>query len=234
MNISAPLAPSSEWLTTLMPFVDPIAVGIVLGGTILTVVLRSPAADLWRAAASLPVLFRRSFTADALLDQAVALTRIARRHGVMALDRSVIDDADLAFAVAHAVDNKAAAQLELLLEQRQAARTERHAAAAGVWESAAEAAPAMGMVGTLIGLVSMFLKMDDVSAIGGAMAIALLTTLYGAIVANLVAAPIGARLRRRAAQEARERQRLIAPLVAIADIGRARAPVAVPSAERAA
>jgi len=74
----------------------------------------------------------------------------------------------------------------------------------------------MGMVGTLIGLVGMFVKMDDPSAIGGSMAIALLATLYGALLANLVAMPVAARLRRHAREEAIERLRLEAPLVALA------------------
>lgn len=74
----------------------------------------------------------------------------------------------------------------------------------------------MGMVGTLIGLVKMFLSMNDPSAIGGAMAVALLATLYGALVASLVAMPVAARLRRMARNEAFERTRLEAPLMAMA------------------
>ena len=86
-----------------------------------------------------------------------------------------------------------------------------------MWSGLAEVAPAMGMVGTLIGLVRMFTAMNDPAAIGGAMAIALLATLYGALLANLVALPIANRLRRRARDEAVERARLEAPLIALAE-----------------
>lgn len=74
----------------------------------------------------------------------------------------------------------------------------------------------MGMVGTLIGLVTMFLTMNDPTAIGGAMAVALLATLYGALIASLVAMPIAARLRRSAREEAFERIRIEAPLAIMA------------------
>jgi len=76
------------------------------------------------------------------------------------------------------------------------ARAERHAAVHAVWRAAADAAPAMGMIGTVIGLIRMFSAMDDPAKIGPGMALALLTTLYGVIVANCIAGPIAARLER--------------------------------------
>jgi chemotaxis protein MotA len=220
MNAQAPAAASADWFVALGPFLDPLALAIVLGGTLLAVVLRSPARDLVRAVSALRALGRRGFDAEPLLQQIAALARIASRHGVMALDRSVIADRDVAAGVAAAVDGCDRAQILALAVHRRACRDERQAAAIQVWEAAAEAAPAMGMIGTLIGLVKMFMAMQDPNAIGGAMAIALLTTLYGAIVASLVALPVASRLRRLAVQEARERARLDLPLAALADIGR--------------
>ncbi|NWN33749.1 biopolymer transporter ExbB, partial [Klebsiella michiganensis] len=79
-------------------------------------------------------------------------------------------------------------------EQRRCARFERQRGAWEVWSGAAELAPAMGMVGTLLGLVGMFAAMKDPQAIGGAMAVALLATLYGALLANLALLPVAARL----------------------------------------
>ncbi|MES1974491.1 MAG: MotA/TolQ/ExbB proton channel family protein [Pseudomonadota bacterium] len=200
----------------LGPFLDPRAIAIVGGGTLLAIMLRTPARDLLRAIAALRTIGRRRFDAAPLLDQIAALGRIARRHGVMALDRSVIADADVAAAIAAIVDGRPAAEVEALVRHLRRARIDRHSAAADVWMGAAEVAPAMGMVGTLIGLVGMFVRMDDPGAIGGAMAIALLATLYGALVANLIAMPVAARLRRHAREEAVERLRLEAPLVALA------------------
>lgn len=207
----------------LGPFLDPVALGIVGGGTLLAMLLRTPLADLGRGFAALGVLLRRRYSADAELAQIAALGRIARRHGLIALDRSIIKDRDIAAAVAAAVDGATPAEIEALLRHAHVARIERHRAAADLWTGAAEAAPAMGMIGTLAGLVRMFTAMTDPAAIGGAMAIALLSTLYGAVLANLVAMPIAVRLRRRARDEAQERARLIEPLAAFATIDPPRA-----------
>lgn len=198
------------------PFLDPLALGIVAGGTALALILRTPLRDVGRAIGALRTLGRKRFDAAPLLLQVEALSRIATKHGVMTLDRSVITDPDIAAAISDIVDGKDGATVAAHLAERQAARAERHRAASDFWASAAEIAPAMGMIGTLVGLVRMFLAMEDVTAIGGAMAIALLTTLYGAVLATLVAMPISTRLRTQARREYVERTRLIAPLAALA------------------
>lgn len=201
----------------LAPYLDPTAIGIVGGGTLLAVFLRSELRDIGRAVAALPVLFRRPFRAEPLLDQIAALGRIAARHGVMSLDRSVIADADVSAGIAAIVDGAAPDTIANLLRHRRQSRVERHVAAAEVWASAAEIAPAMGMIGTLIGLVRMFSAMNDPTTIGSAMAVSLLATLYGALIASLVAMPIASRLRRLAREEAFERLRLALPLTTIAE-----------------
>jgi chemotaxis protein MotA len=200
------------------PFLDPLALAIVLGGTVVAVVLRTPLADLGRGLAALRTLGRRRFDVGPLLAQIAALGRIARRHGVIALDRSVIADPDVAAAVAAIVDSATPEQITTLLEERRLHRFERHRTAAEMWSGAADIAPAMGMIGTLIGLVQMFTAMADPKTIGAAMAIALLTTLYGAVIASLIATPIAARLKRRARHEAQERARLAAPLAELASV----------------
>ena len=200
----------------LAAFIDPLALALVLGGTLLAAVLRTPVRDLVRAVRALATLPCAPFSAEPLLQQIAALGRIARRHGVVALDQSVIADADLAAAVTGIVDGLAPQTVAAELDHACSARIERHCAAAEVWAGAAETAPAMGMVGTLVGLVRMFASMSDPTAIGGAMAVALLATLYGALLANLVLMPIAHRLRARARVEAFERTRVAAPLLALA------------------
>ena len=197
-------------------FFDPVAIGIVLGGTLLVTLLRTPARDLVRAGAAFRVLARGRVSTDPQLAQVAALARIAKRHGVVSLDRSVVADPDVAAAVAAIVDGATADDVDALVAHAQAARAERHAAAAGVWAGAAEAAPAMGMVGTLVGLAQMFADLDDGAAIGAAMGIALLATLYGALLANLVLMPVASRLAAAARVEAFERARLRRPLAALA------------------
>ncbi|WP_267395476.1 MULTISPECIES: MotA/TolQ/ExbB proton channel family protein [unclassified Sphingomonas] len=195
---------------------DPLALAIVGGGTAVATMLRTPSRDLGRALRALRTLGRKPFSAEPLLDQITAQARIAKRHGVVALDRVVNADPDIAAAVALIVDGASASDVEALLQHRRRARIERHVAAADVWSGAAEAAPAMGMVGTLVGLATMFATMNDPRAIGAAMAIALLATLYGALFANLLLMPVCNRLRAAGRVEAFERTRIEAPLVALA------------------
>ena len=218
------VAISQPAVTALVPgtFLDPLAIGIVLGGTVLTVVLRNRLADVGRALAALITLWRRPFSADALLGQIAAQERIAHRHGLFSLDRAVIADPDMAAAIEAAVDGASPEQVERLVCDRVAARAERHRAAIEVWTGAAEAAPAMGLIGTILGLVQMFASMQDPATIGAAMAVALLATLYGALVANLIAMPVASRLKRLARAEAAERLRLAAPLAHLATLERAR------------
>lgn len=209
-------------LPSLGSFADPAALAIVGGGTLLALVLRTPGRDLLRGFAAVGVLWRKPFQADALLTQIDALSRISARHGVVRLDRTVIADADVAAAVGRIVDGAGGEEVSALLDQRRIARAERHRAAIDLWSAAAEIFPAMGMVGTLIGLVRMFAGMTDPATIGGSMAVAVLATLYGALAANLIAMPIAARLKRLARAELVERARLVQPLAALAERERPR------------
>lgn len=206
----------SQTAALMAPFVDWPSIAIVGGGTAIALALRHPLGDMGRAIAALTLAPRRRFGADALLMQIDALSRIAKRHGVMQLDQSVIDDPDVRAAIAVIVDRGAPDRVAQLLDERRTARAERHQAAIAVWASMAEIAPAMGMIGTLIGLVRMFTTMSDPRAIGAAMAIALLTTLYGALIATLIALPVASRLRALARAEWMERTRLMPPLTELA------------------
>ncbi|MES2337041.1 MAG: MotA/TolQ/ExbB proton channel family protein [Pseudomonadota bacterium] len=200
----------------LAPFLDPVAFAIVGGGTLVATILRTPSRDLVRGMVALKCLTRAPFDAGALVTQVDALTRISARHGVMQLDRSVIRDADVSAAINAVVDGADAARVARLVEDARTARYERQRAAADLWAGAAELAPAMGMVGTLIGLVRLFTTMSDPAAIGGAMAIAVLATLYGALIGNLLCLPVATRLKRLARAEYIERGRLGPPLAALA------------------
>ena len=151
---------------TLGAFLDPAAIGIVAGGTMVATLLRTSLGDIGRGVAAIGTLTRKPFDATPLVDQIAALGRIARRPGMHALDRSVIADRDVAAAVAEIVDGATPDEIMRQLDERRRARILRHAAAADMWAGAAEIAPAMGMVGTLVGLVQMFWAMTDPAAIG--------------------------------------------------------------------
>ena len=201
---------------TLVAFLDPAAIGIVAGGTVVATLLRTSLGDVGRGVAALGVLARKPFDATPLVDQIAALGRIARRHGMHALDRSVIADHDVAAAVAGIVDGATPDEIMRQLDERRRARILRHAAAADMWAGAAEVAPAMGMIGTVVGLILMFSKMNDPAAMGPAMGIAMLTTLYGLILAFGIAGPIAARLERLSEAECAWQGRVAERLLALA------------------
>jgi chemotaxis protein MotA len=179
-------------------FLDPVAIALVFGGSAVVAAVRSTGSDLGRAVASLAPLFRTRADAEAQAAR-VAVNRIAERaarSGIGAAERAAVVERFLARAAARLADAPDPQAFLAWGKAELSARAERHAAVHAVWRSAADAAPAMGMIGTVIGLIRMFSAMDDPAKIGPGMALALLTTLYGVIVANCIAGPVAARLER--------------------------------------
>ena len=88
-----------------------------------------------------------------------------------------------------------------IMETELASVEERHKDKIGFWDGLGAMGPAWGMIGTLIGLINMLKKMDDPSAIGPSMAVALITTLYGSILANWICAPVASKLKSKNADE---------------------------------
>ena len=105
--------------------------------------------------------------------------------------------------------------VKTLLEKDRNQAVQRHSRGSSIFSALADVAPAMGMIGTLIGLVAMLANMDDPKAIGPAMAVALLTTLYGAVIANAICMPISDKLALRAGEEAMIKSLVIDALLAI-------------------
>ncbi|MBS0504484.1 MAG: MotA/TolQ/ExbB proton channel family protein [Proteobacteria bacterium] len=202
---------------SLLIFYDPVALAIVGGGTLLATAARGPAVDTVNAFRALPVLIRRPFEFGPARAELARAERVANVKGLLAVEPKLMADPDVTAGFNAVTDGATADEVERLLDDLRTARIDRHEVVHEFWAAAAEIAPAMGMVGTLVGLVQMFRSMDDPATIGGAMAIALLATLYGALIANLIAAPIGARLRRLACAEEKERRALVKPFRAFAE-----------------
>ena len=152
----------------------------------------------------------------AAIDQAV---RQARRHGILSLQRSLhrLEDHPFLFrSLRLAVDGLPAEQIEQVLSSEAQAMSSRHLRSAGVLRRAGEVAPAMGLIGTLIGLVQMLGNLEDPESIGPAMAVALLTTFYGAVLANMVFLPLASKLERNSGVEALVNQIFAMGVVSIA------------------
>jgi len=139
------------------------------------------------------------------IDQVVDLAAKARKEGLVALDGEDIADPFLARGVQLGVDGLSPEMIHAILDSDLDTLKKRHTRGQTLFRFMASTAPAMGMVGTLIGLVQMLKELDDPAAIGPAMAIALLTTLYGAILAFVMFGPIASKLESRTKEEVAQR-----------------------------
>ncbi len=136
--------------------------------------------------------------------QALGIAELARRNGVLALQniqRDLAAEPFLHKCVSMVIDGAPAEEVEAVMRRDLQATTLRHGRSADVLRKAAEFAPAMGLIGTLVGLVQMLGNLADPAAIGPSMAVALLTTFYGAVLANMVFSPLAAKLERNSADE---------------------------------
>lgn len=176
---------------------------LVFAGTMLVVLSRFDRTGLSRGFAALGPLFRADPEQDeiAAMRAVRLIEHIAEARSIACADRVQTAQRFLRLAARRLSDATSAAGFTRWAEEELEDRRRRHASAIEFWTMAAETAPAMGMIGTIIGLVFMFAAMDDAAAIGPAMALAMLTTLYGIIIANLIALPIARRLDRLSAQE---------------------------------
>ena len=187
----------------LNAFIDTASIQIVIGGSLAVLLMRSQLSDFITMWAS---VFAKVFTAKVddpkeLIEQITELANIVRKDGMIALEGQDIANPFLAKGVALLVDGTQQEVVTAQLENDNDLMKVRHETAVAMWVSWADIAPAMGMIGTLIGLVGMLQNMSDPKAIGPAMAVALLTTMYGAIVANVLAKPISEKLAALSASE---------------------------------
>ena len=172
-------------------FVDTPSLLIVVAGSIMVVMFRSSLGEFLGAVGVLGKTFKNKLDApEALIEQIVELATIARKDGMIALEGQEIANPFMSKAVAMLVDGTDGGIIKSSLERDKDMTKLRHDMGAKLFSAWGEIAPAMGMIGTLIGLVLMLGNMADPKAIGPAMAVALLTTMYGAIIANIIFMPM--------------------------------------------
>lgn len=177
-------------------FVNVPSILIVIGGGFAATVIRFPLKNVFQALAlGGKVAFTHKHTDPKdMIDQIAALADKVRRDGPLALDNMEIDDAFLSKGAQYVADGYDPVFIQESLELERDQILERLDEGQRIYKAIGDAAPAFGMIGTIVGLVQMLSNMEDPSTIGPAMAVALLTTLYGAVIANLVALPISDKL----------------------------------------
>ena len=150
-----------------------------------------------------------------MIAKLVELANVARRGGLLALESQEVSNSFLDEGMKLLIDGHDPEVVRSTLQKDRAMTSSRHEWGQKIWIQVADVAPAMGMIGTLIGLVQMLANMDDPKSIGPAMAVALLTTLYGSMLANMVAMPIADKLKLRAGEESTLQGLIIDGLLAI-------------------
>jgi chemotaxis protein MotA len=156
-------------------------------------------------------------TPDSQIEKIVEMADAARKGGFLALEEAEIENLFMQKGVDMLVDGHDVEVVRATLGKDIAMTSERHEFGATIFKSLGDVAPAMGMIGTLVGLVAMLSNMDDPQSIGPAMAVALLTTLYGAMLANLICIPIAVKLGNRAGEEKLNQSLILDGIIGIAD-----------------
>jgi chemotaxis protein MotA len=175
---------------------------IVIGGTLFAVLVKFPLAHFFKAfTVAMKAFFHRPEDPLTLIQEGVELANVARKEGVLGLEGQDISNPFLERGIQLCVDGHEPEFVRSMLSKDINMTIERHERGQAIFKSIGDVAPAMGMIGTLIGLVQMLSAMDDPKAIGPAMAVALLTTLYGAVIANAFALPIADKLAHRSQEE---------------------------------
>lgn len=189
---------------------------IVVGGSIFAVLMKYELGQFLAAGKIAGKAFSFKLPKpDAMIDEIVELAGEARKNGLLALEGKEVSYDFLAKGIQLLVDGHDPDVVKSLLGKDMKLAADRHKIGTTIFFKMGDTGPAMGMIGTLIGLVAMLANMDDPKSIGPAMAVALLTTLYGAMMANMFMIPIGDKCALRMDEEGRLQAMVLDALLAI-------------------
>ena len=178
-------------------FIDPPSIMVVVGGAIAAALISFPLKNFLSVfSVGMKVVFYKLDSIPALIEEIVSLAETARRDGLLALESRLadIENPFVVLGVQMAVDGTRPEVMEDILRTELDAVATRHRDGKALLDCMGRFAPAFGMIGTLMGLVIMLADMSDPSKIGAGMAVALLTTMYGAIASNVVFLPFAEKL----------------------------------------
>ncbi len=191
---------------------------IVVGGTLGSTLVSYPLAEVLAVInVARNAFLHRSQSSGETIEMLVRVAEKARREGILAIERELDDlnDNFMKMGVQYAVDGTEPETIRAILESELGGMEDRHTLGKKIFETMGYYAPAFGMLGTLIGLIQMLASMDDPSKIGAGMAVALVTTLYGSLLANIVFLPLAEKLSYRSREEARRKELIIEGILSI-------------------
>lgn len=190
---------------------------VVFGGVIASTLIRFPWANVRSAfAVASRAFFTHPATSQAVVVQLVGLSQRARREGVKSLEKHQPSDPFMASGIQMVVDGVDREHIREVLSAEIQATLDRHSLGQDTFRFIGTAAPSFGMVGTLIGMVQLFTSMNNPSELGKSMALSLLSTLWGAVIAYLFAIPISGKLEQRSREESQIRHLMMEGILGIA------------------
>lgn len=199
-------------------FINYPAMMIVIGGTLGATLINYPVSDLVSVFKVTKTAFRhRSLNPMGMIPMMVKFAKKARREGILSFEAALkeVEDPFMSRGIQMAIDGMDAQAIEEVLSTEIMWSEERHRLGAEIFATMGTFAPAVGMLGTIIGLIQMLMQMTDPTAIGAPMAVALLTTFYGTLLSNLLFLPISGKLKVRSKQEVLAKQMALQGILAI-------------------
>lgn len=193
---------------------------IVIGGTLGTTMINYPLGDMLKVVSVVKnALFSNTMSGSNLIERFVDFANKSRREGILALESEIktVKNEFLQKGIQLSIDGLEPQEIREILETEVEFIRSRHQLGAELFTTMGTFAPALGMIGTLIGLVQMLQSMDDPSSIGPAMAVALLTTFYGSLMANLVCIPIAGKLKARSKEEVQSKEMAIQGIISLSN-----------------
>jgi len=191
---------------------------VVLGGTLAGTLISYSFEDLKKVPELVKVSLQNNFMkSDLIIENLVNFAEKARREGLLALedDANEMEDEFLKKGIQLVVDGTDPELVRNILETKLTFLEERHGKGQGIFATMGQLAPAFGMIGTLIGLIQMLSQLDDPTQLGSGMAVALITTLYGALMANWIFIPLAKNLEARSAHEVLIKEVIIEGILSI-------------------
>lgn len=201
-------------------FVDVPSVMIVIGGTIGATMVNYPVAEVlsvFRVVKN--VFFKKRMSGKEIIKEFMDFATKARREGILSLESEVKKSEDdfIKKGVQLSIDGLEPQAIREILETEITFIQTRHRKGAEIFMTMGTFAPALGMVGTLIGLVQMLQNMSDAASIGPAMAVALITTFYGSVTANIICLPMSGKLQTRSAEEVLVKEMIIEGVICLSN-----------------
>lgn len=209
---------SNAGVSGISRYIDVASAIITFGGAFAATLASFSLQDYLAGMKSITLIFKApALNTSEMIKKIIDLSNVARKEGLLSLEEAAadLDEPFLKKGILLVVDGTDPDLVRSIMETELISVEGRHKNLIGFWETLGSMGPAWGMIGTLVGLVNMLYNMEDAAAIGPAMAVALITTLYGSLLANWICGPVGNKLKQDNASECMQKEIMIEGLLSI-------------------